>query len=145
MESEGAQNVIDFDMYIRSVDSGLIRGIQNNSKKLTDYAPTLSDGIVNISGLSSLIINLDGLSIANKSYNHYPDGVILTRASAFLEILCKVYPQIDPPPKRMSSNMTVQYIAIHRPISLPSYFLKISPFRLGQSIQEIFCTVLPLA
>lgn len=77
LESDGGEeNIADFDMYIKPIDSGLVLGIDNNTKKFIDYTPTLSDYFVNISGFASLLINLNGLSIANNYINHTDEFAI---------------------------------------------------------------------
>lgn len=62
-------NTAGYDLYIKCINCGSVLGFENDKEILitTDYI--LSDTFVNISGYSSLLIKLDGLSITNSYVN----------------------------------------------------------------------------
>lgn len=84
--SDGAENIIDYDIYIKPIDCGAILGLDNNSRKLIDAEPTFSDYFVNISGYSSLIVKLDGVSITNSYINFTSQKYDISKMLAIIDL-----------------------------------------------------------
>ena len=66
-------NTIGYDLYLKCINTGNILGFKNNEELLITEEGLLSDTFVNISGYSSLLIKIDGISI-NNSYTNLNDS-----------------------------------------------------------------------
>jgi hypothetical protein len=62
-------NTAGYDVYIKSVNCGIILGIENGVEKMITEEGVLSDTFCNISGYNSMFIKLQGLSLEKSFIN----------------------------------------------------------------------------
>jgi len=68
LETSTEYNIEGYDMYIKCENCGLILGFDDGVEKLIN-TETLSDNFVNVSGYTSLILKLGGLSMSSSYIN----------------------------------------------------------------------------
>ncbi len=78
-------NIEGYDMYIRCENCGLILGFDDGVEKLINTT-TLSDNFVNVSGFTSLIIKLGGLSMSSSYINMVSSKYDISRMIGIVDI-----------------------------------------------------------
>ena len=78
-------NIAGYDMYIRCENCGLILGFDDGVEKLINTM-TLSDNFVNVSGFTSLIIKLGGLSMSSSYINMVSSKYDISRMIGIVDI-----------------------------------------------------------
>lgn len=80
------QNTVGYDLYLRCTNCGSVLGFIDGEEKLITEEGLVSDTFANISGYSSLLIKLDGLSLNNSYINLNDNNYDISKLLAIVDI-----------------------------------------------------------